>query len=81
MVRIRGGLPGHNQGREEQFREVLLGVVEAFGVYEMQDFYRREPGVFEAGRLRVLNLLAASATNNFIRELRTDAREASPSNI
>jgi len=50
-------------------------------VYEMQDFYRREPGVFEAGRLRVLNLLAASATNNFIRELRTDAREVSPSNI
>ena len=71
----------HNQGREEQFREVLLGVVEAFDVYEMQDFYRREPGVFEAGRLRVLNLLAASATNSFMHELRKDAREASLSKI
>lgn len=67
----------YEQGRHEQFREILLGVVDAFDVYEMQDFYRREPALFTSGRLRVLNLLAASATSSFIyEELRKDAREA-----
>ncbi len=67
----------HNQGKREQFREILLGVVDAFDVYEMQDFYRRQPDLFASGRLRVLNLLAASATSNFIaEELRKEAREA-----
>ena len=43
----------------------------------MQDFYRRQPDLFASGRLRVLNLLAASATSNFIaEELRKEAREA-----
>lgn len=66
----------HHQGQHEQFREILLGVVDAFDVYEMQDFYRREPASFASGRLRVLNLLAASATSSFIyEELRKDARE------
>lgn len=67
----------HGQDRHEQFREILHGVVDAFDVYEMQDFYRREPLSFENGRLRILNLLAASATNNFVNEeLRKDTREA-----
>lgn len=67
----------HGQDRHEQFREILHGVVDAFDVYEMQDFYRREPLSFENGRLRILNLLAASATSSFVNEeLRKDTREA-----
>ena len=67
----------HGQGRHEQFREILHGVVDAFDVYEMQDFYRREPAAFVSGQLRILNLLAASATNSFVNEeLRKDARDA-----
>lgn len=65
----------HALGRDEQLREVLLGVVDAFDVYEMQDFYRREPTLFDTGRLYVLNLLAAAATHNFMHELRREARE------
>mmetsp|Transcript_12762 Transcript_12762/g.41851 ORF Transcript_12762/g.41851 Transcript_12762/m.41851 type:complete len:137 (-) Transcript_12762:3789-4199(-) len=69
----------HRQGRHAQFREILHGVVDAFDVYEMQDFYRREPSLFLRGRLRILNLLAASATNSFIdEELRKDSREVHP---
>mmetsp|Transcript_22088 Transcript_22088/g.66296 ORF Transcript_22088/g.66296 Transcript_22088/m.66296 type:complete len:1116 (+) Transcript_22088:268-3615(+) len=67
----------HCQGRHEQFREVLRGVVDAFDVYEMQDFYRRDPASFASGQLRILNLLAASATHSFMNEqLRRDIRQA-----
>jgi len=67
----------HISGRREQFREILLGVVDAFDVYEMQDFYRQNAKNFAGGRLRVLNLLAASATASFVgEELRKEAREA-----
>jgi RNA polymerase-associated protein CTR9 len=67
----------HCQGRHEQFREILRGVVDAFDVYEMQDFYRRDPASFASGQLRILNLLAASATHSFTNEqLRRDIREA-----
>lgn len=67
----------HCQGRRDQFREVLQSVVDAFDVYEMQDFYRREPNQFTKGQLRILNLLAAAATTSFVKEqLRRDVRDA-----
>jgi len=46
--------------------EILLSVVDAFEVYEMQEFYVREHDKFTRSRLRVLNLLAASAASCFV---------------
>mmetsp|Transcript_26239 Transcript_26239/g.104974 ORF Transcript_26239/g.104974 Transcript_26239/m.104974 type:complete len:208 (-) Transcript_26239:3202-3825(-) len=67
----------YGQGCYEQFRDVLLGVVDAFDFYEMQELYRREHGQFAIGRLRVLNLLAASATASFsMRRLPKETRDA-----
>ena len=69
----------HCQDRHDQFREILHSVVDAFDVYEMQDFYRREPSLFTNGQLRILNLLAADAASSLINEqLRRDTREVPP---
>ena len=53
----------HRQRKEEHFRTILLSVVDAFDVYEMQEFYKKDPGAFKKGRLRILNLLAADRIN------------------
>lgn len=45
--------------------QILLGVVDAFDVYEVQDNHRMSQSNFTNGRLRILNLLAASATLQF----------------
>lgn len=58
--------------------DVLMGVVDAFDVYEMQDIYKQDPVLFVRGRLRVLTLLAGAATSKMIgvssKTSRDDAR-------
>lgn len=59
--------------------DVLMGVVDAFDVYEMQDTYKQYPFLFEKGRLRVLTLLAAAASlqmmDGSVESSRDDSRQ------
>lgn len=82
----------YDQDRREQFRmchvdgnfpvcvwtgDILLSVVDAFDVYEVQDLYRQDQRHFKAEQLRILNLLAASSTSSFATcRLRSDIRDA-----
>mmetsp|Transcript_17683 Transcript_17683/g.55359 ORF Transcript_17683/g.55359 Transcript_17683/m.55359 type:complete len:217 (+) Transcript_17683:81-731(+) len=64
----------YKRGDRRQFREILLGVVDAFDVYEMQDYYRAAQSKFTDDRLRILNLLAASATLVFVSQVNQEIR-------
>ena len=74
VVPVRGRV--RRQRRQEHFRTILLSVVDAFDVYEMQEFYKKDPRPFKKGRLRILNLLAADRASALALAPRRGARDA-----